>query len=86
MINQTHDFPTDDEDSDHEGVGLSSYEHRISKINRIWLPGTPASRLKSRTPKPRESGTLRLREFFDDQLLAIQLPDLSSSNASTSSE
>lgn len=51
-------------------------------MNRIWLPGTPASGLKGRTPKPRGSEALALERLFEDKPLAVELPSLGSLNNS----
>lgn len=50
-------------------------------MNRIWLPGTPASRTKGyggRTPKPRESEVLALERLLNKPP-AMELPSLGSS-------
>ncbi|KDR70941.1 hypothetical protein GALMADRAFT_144407 [Galerina marginata CBS 339.88] len=68
LINETHDFPTDDEGSDTDTEAnansdqfLSPYKNKTPKssktrpaINRIWTAGTPVSGKKSNhsTPQP----------------------------------
>lgn len=51
-------------------------------MNRIWLPGTPASGIKGRAPKPRGSEALALEQLFEDKPLAVELPSLGSLNTS----
>ncbi|KAJ3510798.1 hypothetical protein NLJ89_g4472 [Agrocybe chaxingu] len=47
LIDETHDFPTDDDDTDHESSLASSAaktpkaKRRTPKVNRIWTAGTP---------------------------------------------
>jgi hypothetical protein len=52
-------------------------------VNRIWIPGTPASRIKGfhgRTPKSRDSEAFTLEQLFDEKPPAMELPGLDSLN------
>ncbi|KAF8961973.1 hypothetical protein BDZ97DRAFT_1166152 [Flammula alnicola] len=84
LIDETHDFPTDDEDTKNEYS--SPYKtprgKAKQKVNRIWTAGTPATAKKG-TPKARESFALALLLDMDPPM---GMPRLASSTWSVSSD
>ncbi|KIM38389.1 hypothetical protein M413DRAFT_447859 [Hebeloma cylindrosporum] len=80
LVDETHDFPTDDEDTDTEGAASPYKTPRGKprpKINRIWTAGTP--RHETPKPKARQSSALALLLDRDPEM---GLPSLNSSTSS----
>lgn len=87
LVDQTHDFPTDDDDTDHEGpvtYSTPKAKRKTRIVNRIWTAGTPSSRMKA-TPRPRSSEVNALTRLFDAEPV-VELPTLGSSTSSLFSE
>ena len=79
LVDETHDFPTDDEDTDAEGAS----PHKTPKgkprpkINRIWTVGTP----RKETPKQKARQSSALALLLDAEP-EMGLPSLDSSPSS----
>jgi len=78
-VDETHDFPTDDEDTDSEGVSMYKTPKSKSrpKVNRIWTGDTP----RNETPRSKTRPSSALALLLDGEA-ATGLPSLNSSISS----